>query len=304
MTEGSVEPLGRSRAILVFVLLALVWGSTWLVIKGQLASVPPSWSVTWRFVLGAAGMAGLALIRRETLRLDRAGLRLAALLGVLQFCVNFQFVYRAEHYVPSGLVAVIYALLLVPNTVLAWLFLGAKISRRFVAGSVVAIAGIGLLFLHEYRTEPVGGAVFAGLALTLGAVLCASSANVVLASAAARRQTAVPLLAWAMLCGATLDAAWSWITAGPPQFAWTAPYMMATAYLALVGSVLTFPFYFALIRDWGPGKAAYNGVAVPVVAMALSTLFEGYRWTALAAAGASLAMAGLLIALSDRQERS
>ena len=80
--------------------------------------------------------------------------------------------------------------------------------------------------------------------------------------------------------------------------------MMATAYLALVGSVLTFPFYFALIRDWGPGKAAYNGVAVPVVAMALSTLFEGYRWTALAAAGASLAMAGLLIALSDRQERS
>jgi drug/metabolite transporter (DMT)-like permease len=72
------------------------------------------------------------------------------------------------------------------------------------------------------------------------------------------------------------------------------------AYLAIIGSVVTFPLYFALIRDIGPGRAAYNGVLVPVVAMGLSTLFEGYRWTLLAGAGAALAMAGLVVALRAR----
>ena len=77
-------------------------------------------------------------------------------------------------------------------------------------------------------------------------------------------------------------------------------YLLGIGYLAIMGSVVTFPLYFALIRDWGPGKAAYNSVAVPVVAMSLSTLFEGYRWSLLAGSGAVLAMFGLLIALSGR----
>jgi drug/metabolite transporter (DMT)-like permease len=73
------------------------------------------------------------------------------------------------------------------------------------------------------------------------------------------------------------------------------------AYLGLVGTVLTFPLYSMLLRDWGPGRAAYNGVLIPVVAMALSTLFEGYHWTVLAIGGAVLALAGLTVALSGRR---
>ena len=99
----SAAPLSRSRGILAFVLVSLVWGSTWLVIKGQIGAVPASWAVTWRFALAAAGMFALALVRRERLRLDPASIRLAALIGVLQFCANFQFVYRAEQYITSGL---------------------------------------------------------------------------------------------------------------------------------------------------------------------------------------------------------
>jgi drug/metabolite transporter (DMT)-like permease len=78
-------------------------------------------------------------------------------------------------------------------------------------------------------------------------------------------------------------------------------YWLGVAYLGLAGSVVTFPLYFSLIRWMGPGRAAYNGVAVPVVAMALSTVFEGYRWSGPAAMGAALAMGGLVIALSGRE---
>lgn len=304
MSDPSAGSSHRTRSLAAFVLVTLIWGSTWLVIKDQLGPVPPGWSVTWRFTVAAAGMFALAMLRRERLRLSPEGLRLAAIIGVLQFFVNFQLVYRAERYITSGLVAVLFALLLVPNALLARIFVGTRIGGRFLAGSVVALAGIAMLLLHEYRVAPAGSAVLLGFGFTICGLLCASAANVLQATETARRQSVVVLIAWAMLCGALGDAAFSWIVSGPPVLDLDPRYLAGVAYLAIIGSVVTFPLYFALIRDWGPGRAAYNGVAVPVVAMTLSTLFEDYRWTVLAASGAALAMAGLLIALSGRGQRA
>jgi drug/metabolite transporter (DMT)-like permease len=289
------------RSIAAFVLVTLIWGSTWLVIKDQISVVPPAWTVTWRFALAALGMTVLALARRESLRLELAGLRVAAVFGLMQFCANFQLVYRAELYLTSGLVAVLFALLLVPNTLLGWLFLGKPVSRRFVIGSAVALGGIALLFTHEYRAGTAGGSVLTGVLLTLGAIASASIGNVMQASENARRQPVLALIAWAMIFGALGNALLALAIDGWPVFDPRPAYVAGVVYLAIIGSVVTFPLYFALIRDWGPGPAAYNGVAVPVVAMALSTLFEGYRWTGLAAGGAVLAMTGLVIALSGRK---
>ena len=290
----------RLRGIASFILIALIWGSTWLVIKDQISNVPASWSVTWRFALAAAAMFLLAIIRRDPLRLDRGGMWLAVVIGAVQFGANFQLVYGAQHFLTSGLVAVFFALLLVPNAGLARIFLGTPIGGRFMAGSAVALGGIGLLLLHEYNMAPPGTAVPLGVMLSIGAVLCASVGNVLQAGPVARRQAAIPLIAWSMAFGALANALFAAITTGSPVFDPRPEYLLGIFYLAIMGSVVTFPLYFALIRDWGPGKAAYNGVAVPVVAMALSTLFEGYRWSVLAGSGAMLAMIGLLIALSGR----
>ena len=292
----------QARSIAAFILVTLIWGSTWLVIKDQINAVPPAWAVTWRFALAALGMFLLALVRREALLLSREGMLLALPMGLFQFFANFQFVYQAEHYITSGLVAVLFALLMVPNALMARIFVKAEVSGRFIAGSAVALIGIALLLLHEYRAAPGGGgAVLIGIALTCCAILSASSANVMQATATARRQSVVVLIAWAMVFGTLADALFAWFVAGPPVIDTSTRQLAGLAYLAIVGSVVTFPLYFALIRDWGPGKAAYNSVAVPVVAMALSTLFEGYRWSALAIGGAMLAMIGLLIALSGRK---
>src|SRR5688572_18078435 len=91
------ERQARARTIGAFILVTLIWGSAWLVIKDQISEVPPSWSVTWRFVIAAIGMFALALVRRESLRLSRPAMQLAMVVGLFQFCANFQFVYRAEH---------------------------------------------------------------------------------------------------------------------------------------------------------------------------------------------------------------
>ena len=295
-------PVGRARAIGAFVLVTLIWGSTWLVIKDQVGTIPPAWAVTYRFVLAAFGMFLLAVIRGESLALPRPAMVFATVLGLFQFCGNFQLVYRAEQHITSGLVAVIFALLLVPNTLFGRLFMGTRVSARFVAGSVVAIAGIALLMLHEYRAAPLGGtAVLTGIGLTVLAVLSASVSNVMQAGQLARRTSTVVLIGYAMLAGALADGLYAWLVAGPPVVALGLRQMLGIAYLAIIGSVVTFPLYFALIRDWGPGPAAYSSVLIPVVAMGLSTVFEGYQWSLLAAGGAALAMIGLVIALSSRK---
>ncbi len=291
----------RAASIAAFILLSLIWGSTWLVIKDQIEAMPPSWSVAWRFILAAPAMFALAALRGEKLLISPEGMRLAVVIGILQFSTNFQLVYASEKYVTSGLVAVIFALALVPNALLGRIFVGAPLSRRFLAGSVVALAGIAMLLLHEYRIATLGGGVLLGIAMASCAVLSVSVSNVAQASQIARRQPLVPLVAWSMLWGAAANVAIALTLSGPPVIDTKLTSLAGIAYLAIIGTVVTFPLYFALIRSWGPGKAAYNGVAVPVVAMALSTLFEGYQWSLLAASGAVLAMIGLLIALSGRK---
>lgn len=294
--SGSSE--ARGGVILPFLLVTLIWSSTWIVIRDQLGAVPPSWSVCYRFLLGAAGMALFAMIRRVPLRLPPAGMAFAGALGVAQFVLNFNFVYRAEHYLTSGVVATVYALLLIPNSVLAWIAFRQPVSRAFVLGSLVAIAGIILLLLREYRAAPVSAeAVLVGIALSIAGLLSASTANVMQGMQIARRLPMAAVLTWGMLIGSAVDAAYASATVGPPVIEWRAGYLFGIAWLGIAGSVVTFPLYFQLIQRVGPGRAAYSSVLIPVIAMLISTLFEDYRWSTLSAVGALLAVAGMVIAL-------
>ena len=300
--EGSKpHALLRLRIALPFVLVALIWGSTWYVITGQIAAVPPSWSIAYRFALATPAMFAVALLMRRSLTIGRAGHLLAVLIGLTQFCGNFNFVYRAELHLTSGVVAVMFGMLMVPNALLgAWL-LGQRVTPRFLAGSAVAIAGIGLLLLHEARLSPLGGNVVLGVALAVGGILSASIANVIQANETGRVLPMASLLAWSMLYGTLFDVVFALFSAGPPVFPADPGFWAGTAWLALAGSVVTFPLYYTIVRQLGPGRAAYNGVLVIVIAMLISTLVEGYEWSLLAAGGAVLGITGMILALRARQ---
>lgn len=291
----------RGGNLLPFVIVTLIWGSTWIVIRDQLGTVPAQWSVTYRFVIASAAMFVIAAATRSPLRLARDQWPLVGALGLFQFCVNFNAVYVAEHHITSGLVATVFALLLIPNSLFAWALLGQRPTARFLVSSAIAIAGIGLLFLQELRHAEAGtGAVLTGIAWTIAGILGASFANVLQATGKAGRIPVYSLLAWAMLIGVVLDGAIAFAMHGPPviETRWT--YWLGLAYLALVASALAFSLYFPLVRRIGPGRAAYSSAIVPIVAMTLSTLFEGYRWTLLSAAGAALAVGGMVLALMSR----
>ncbi len=291
----------QARVAIPFAVTTLIWSSTWIVIRGQLGEVPSIWSVSYRFAAAALGMVALAWYRGDGFRIGRGGQGVAAVFGLFQVMLNFNLVYRAEGYVTSGLVAVTFALLIVPNALLARIFLGQHLSGRFLAGSAVALLGVGLLFVHEIRTAVVGGrAVTLGLGLTLLGVLAASISNVMQAGATARAVPMPSLLAWGMAWGVLMNSAIALVTVGAPVGDPRPLYWAGVLYLGLVASALAFTLYFGIIRTIGPARAAYINVLTPVIAMAISTMFEGYRWSVMAAAGGVLAMAGLLIALQAR----
>ncbi|HMO76342.1 MAG TPA: DMT family transporter, partial [Sphingopyxis sp.] len=183
-------------------------------------------------------------------------------------------------------------------------FLKTKVEGRFLLGAGIAIIGVGMMILHEYRAAALGpGVVVVGTALTLAGVLSASVANVMQGTKIARAQSMAAMIAWAMLFGALGDAVYAWITTGPPVIEPTAAYIGGVFYLGVIASAVTFPLYFNIIREVGPGQAAWSSVLIPIIAMGISTLFEGYRWAPLAIAGGAVALVGLVIAVAKRPEK-
>jgi len=303
VNRDSAEATRIDASIIIpFVIFTGVWGSTWIVIRDQIGTVPPQWSVAYRFVLAAIAMALVAKWKGQSLKIDRGGIIAALVLGVSQFSVNFNSVYMAERFITSGVVATVFALLLIPNSLLAWAFLGQKPNARFLWAGLVAVAGVALLFIHELRSSPLAGRdIVIGLTFTLAGLLGASSANVYQAGEEARRHPLLALLAWSMAIGAVIDICLAFAVAGPPVFEARLGYWAGVIYLALFGSVLCFALYFPVVRKIGPGKAAYSSVLVPIIAMSLSTIFEDYRWSPLAIAGAALSLGGMLFALAGRR---
>lgn len=304
MNGTATHSLLSPRVLLPFALVTLIWGSTWIVITGQLGIVPPSWSVTYRFAVAGIAMFAFALIRGERLWLEPGAFAFAAVLGVAQFAFNFNFVYRAEQHITSGLVAVLFALLIVPNTLLGRAFLKTPLEGRFLAGAGIAIVGVGMMIVHEYRAAALGpAAVLTGTAFTLAGVMSASAANVMQGTGIARAQSMTVMIAWAMFFGTLFDGSYAWVTAGPPVIETSFAYLGGVLYLGVIASALAFPLYFNVIRAVGPGQAAWSSVLVPIIAMGFSTVFEGYRWAPLSIAGGVVALVGLVIAVAKRPER-
>ena len=292
----------QPRVLIPFIVITLIWGSTWIVIKDQLGAVPPTWSVTYRFIIAGAAMFTYAWATRASLRIGWEGHKLAALFGIPQFFLNFNFVYAAEQHITSGLVAVVFALLLVPNTALAWLFLKHRITGRFLLGSAIATAGVALLFVQEMRASTAAPVeVLLGIGLTLLGVLSASVANVMQAMERLRVRPVSAILAWGMAYGVLANALVAFGTYGPPVIEYRFGYWLGLLYLGLIASALAFTFYFSIVRAIRPGRAAYSSLLVPIIAMTFSTIFEGYSWSALAVAGGALAHIGLFVALRARR---
>lgn len=281
----------------LFATCTLIWGSTWLGIRFQLGTVAPMASVAYRFGLAAVLLAAWCALAGRSLRFAARDHAFLAAQGVLMFGANYVAVYEAERYAPSGLVAVLFSTIVFMSPVGARLAFGTPLSPRLLVAAALGVTGVALLFLPELDQARAGGAAALGVAYGLGATLIACLGNLI---AVRNHRAGVPVFegtAWGMGYGALFVALVALAQGVPWAFDARAPYVLSLAYLAVFGSIVAFGAYLTLLKRVGIGPAAFVGVATPVVALALSTLFEGYRWTPAAALGVVLAVAGNWLAL-------
>jgi drug/metabolite transporter (DMT)-like permease len=281
---------------LPFILVTLIWGTTWIAIKWQLTQVAPAWSVAYRFAGAALVLALIVAARVKSSPLSFRQHLLLAAQGGLQFCLNFMLVYEAEHYIPSGLLSICFALLVLTNPLLARLIHGQPVTRATLTGGSIAIAGVVLMFLPEIKEISWGDAATRGLLLTIGGVLAASLGNQFPAFPALKKVDARTMMLWSMAYGAAASALWASFRAGPLSFSFDPQYLAALGFLILLGSCLAFTLYYGMIQRHGVTVAAYTGIFIPIVALGWSTWFENYHWTLANITGGIVALAGTIIA--------
>ncbi len=281
--------------ISLFSIAAVIWGSTWLAITFQLGSVAAEASVVYRFALAALMLAAWCLATGRSLRFPAAQHAWFASQGALLFGLNYLCVYWAEQHIASGLVAVLFSLIVFLNLVGVRVFFATPVNRRTALGAELGVTGVTLLFWRELagmQTDALRGILF-GLAATV----FASGGNLLAVRNQRRGIPLLPGVAWGMTYG-TLTIA---IVAALNDIVWTFDprpgYVLSLLYLAAFGSVIAFAAYLTLLGKIGAARAGYVGVAVPVVALLLSTVFEHYEWTLPALAGAALCIAGNVLVL-------
>jgi drug/metabolite transporter (DMT)-like permease len=294
--ERSGAAPGQATDWLLFLVPSFIWGTTWLAIKFQLGTVAPEASVAYRFGLASALLLGWCALRGVPLRFDLRAHASLVLLGVLQFALNYVLVYLAEVYLASGLVALLFGLLVLWNLLGARLFFGTRILPGVAAGAALGIIGVTLVLWPDLSHAHVAGQEW-GIALAFVGTVAASAGNLWSQRIYRAGAAVIPSTAWAMLYGSLAVALYCAARGVRFTFDLSLPYVASLAYLAVFGSVFAFVAYLTLLRRIGAGRSGYTAVVIPVLAMATSTVFEGYRWSAPAGAGMVLVLVGNVLML-------
>ncbi|MDE1146590.1 MAG: EamA family transporter [Azospirillaceae bacterium] len=292
-----------SQVLALYLATILIWGSTWYVIEFQLGTVDPALSVAYRFGLAAVLLMGWLVLRRQRLIPPRHAWGQVAMVGTFNFSINYLLVYMATERLPSGLVAVAGSALSLMNVLNARLFLRQPIRPLVLLGGLVGMTGVVLLFLPELRVGGLTGAAAVGLALVMLSNFSASVGSITVQRGARRGLPLLPVTAWSMAFGSALMVGVALVRGATFTFPATLTYVASLSYLALFGSVVAFLSYFSLIGRIGADRAGYVAVMIPILALIISTLFEGYHWSPAAFAGLGLAVAGNLLVLGPKRLR-
>ena len=285
------------KNITLYIITVIVWGSTFLAIKYQLGSVDPMVSVVYRFGLAAALLMLFCYARGLKLKFSLEEHLFMALLGILLFSINYWFVYVAELYVTSGVVAVIFSSIVFMNIANGAIFLGAPVEKKMIAGAVLGIIGIIMIFMPEIESFDLSDKGLFGLSIVFLSVLLASFGNI---TSARNTKNKIPIIqanAFGMGYGTILLAVIAVLLGKEFTFTVSVPYIGSLFYLAVFGSIIAFGSYLTLIGSIGADKASYTIMVVPVVALMLSSFFEGYSWNFSAVLGLVLVVGGNYLAL-------
>lgn len=285
----------------LFAIPALIWGSTFYVIKYQLGVVDPTWSVSYRFVLAGIFLLLFAKIRKLNLSFSFAQHQFIFLQGILLFGINYLLVYIAEEKLTSALAAVAFSTIIFLNILFGTLLLKRTSEKKVFIGAILGVAGTFLLFRNDLMSIQFAELPFFHLGICFLSVVVASLGNITSAYNQSQSLPVIQTNAFGMLYGGLFIGTIALISGKPLIFDFSPEYTLSLVYLSVFGSILAFGSYLTLIGKIGADKAAYVLIIIPVIAVFLSILFEGYVFNAQVILGMALILGGNFIVIKKKK---
>ena len=279
--------------VLLYALVVVIWGTTWIAITLQQQSeISTTVAVFWRFFISAIVLFAFVVMSRKLQKLATQDHLFCMLQACCIFGFNFVCFYYAVQYISSGLEAVIFSMAVIFNTINAKLFFAQQISSRFYPAALFGLFGIIALFWHDVMGTTLNSNTLMGIGLCILGTYGFSLGNMISTRHQKQGLDIFTTNAYAMLYGSLLMALISWFKHDNFFPSMSGSSVSALLYLAIFGSVIGFTAYFYLVGRIGAGKAAYSTLLFPLVALVISTIWEGYDWQMNAVIGVILILCG------------
>ncbi len=286
--------------VVVYAAMCLIWGSTWIMIKLGLRGAPPMTAVAVRFILAALLVHVIIAVRRSKIPRTRGFLTLSLFLGLIHFALPYILVYWGEQYISSGLTAVLYSTMPICVALLARVFIGDRLTFRKTIGILVGFTGVWVIFSDSMSFGGHDAAV--GMGAILVSVLCASLSTVVVKKYASGYDPFV-MLALPFTIGGLVVSLLAVFSEGSNPLRFDALTWITIVYLAVLGSVVAFSFYFWIIKRIDVTVLSYQTFVIPVFAVLIGWIFLKETVTIRVVAGAGLILIGIALATLRNNRR-
>ncbi|KAB8160644.1 DMT family transporter [Raoultella ornithinolytica] len=280
---------------ILYGLVVVIWGTTWIAIFLQQGPVSAPVSIFWRFAVASVTMLAILLATRRLRPLALRDHLFCVLQGCCVFCFNFWCFYTAAAHINTGLESVIFSMAVLFNAINGFIFFRQQPPARFWLAAALGLVGIITLFWDDLLSNGLNASLLWGIGLSALGTYGFSLGNMLSMRHQRRGLETLTTNSWAMLYGTLVMGAIALVRGDDFTPQWTLSYMGALLYLALFGSVIAFGAYFTLVGRIGAGKAAYSTLLFPLVALTISTFYEGYVWHSNAIIGLALILVGNLV---------
>ncbi|MGI9034789.1 MAG: DMT family transporter [Pyrinomonadaceae bacterium] len=286
--------------ILVWLLLCLIWGTTWFFIKIGLDDLPPISFAGFRFTLALVVLFAFIKLKKIPLPKSRGAWKFLAITGVLQFSFNYSMVFWSEKYISSGLAAVLQATIPAFGLLMAWIHLpNERITGRKILAIAMGIIGVGIIFIEQLQISNLWA--FLGCAAIVAGAFAAAEASI-LTKAQSGTLSPVILLFGQMLCGILPIILVGYFKEGNPlNFHWTGKAIFAVAHLAIVGTIVAFWLYYWLLNRVESSKAMTISLVTPLVAVIVGGFALDEKLPAQTLFGGVLILAGVGLIVAKRK---
>ncbi len=289
--------------LILFISTLLCWSPTWYLIKFQFGVVDPLISIFYRFFIASFIVFIFLILSRKKMSFNLQQHLSFLLLGVTLFSLNYIFFYLANTYLISGIVTIAFSTILIMNILGERIYFKIKSSKETLFAAGFGIVGILIIFGNELLNFKLEDKTHIGIILSFIATFWASTGNLIHQKNSKDKIPFIQSIAYGMLYGSLFTLIVAKFRGAEIIFDNSISYILSFLYLSIIGSVVAFYLYLKLLDNIGSARAGYIGVIMPIIALIISTIFEGLQWTNNLIFGLPVLIFGCVLILNQKSKK-